>query len=50
MDLNNYQAPVSGITGWIITKGWAKDQKVAELIQVIATIIFFALSFYFFFY
>jgi hypothetical protein len=50
MDLNNYETPIGGLTGWIIKKGWAKDQKGAELIQVIVTIVFFALSFYFFFY
>lgn len=44
-----FQPQIKGLTGWLIKKGWAKDVKSAEIIQIIIAIIFFSLSFYFWF-
>ncbi len=46
----DFSAPTPKIAAWIIRKGWAKDVAGANLIQIIASIIFFALAAYFAFF
>jgi hypothetical protein len=38
----------SGLTAWIIKKGWAKDEKGANSMMIIVTIICFALAIFVF--
>lgn len=43
-----YQPNRGGFAGWLIKKKLAKDEKGAQVIMIILTILCFALSFYFF--
>ena len=43
----NFSAPPPKLAAWIIKKGWAKDVAGANLIQIIAAAIFFALAAFF---
>jgi hypothetical protein len=41
---NNSQQ--SGIVGWLVQKGLAKDQKAAEIILIIVTLVCFGIAIY----
>jgi hypothetical protein len=45
----NQSANVPGLTGWIIAKGWAKDEKTAKLYMVIFSLVCYAITGYLFF-
>lgn len=45
---NQYSVQPRGFVGWLIGKGFAKDEAGANKIQIGIAIAFFALSIYFF--
>jgi hypothetical protein len=36
-----------GIAGWFIKKGWVKDEKSANVLMIIISIVCLAIAFYF---
>jgi len=43
----DFSAPAPKLASWIIKKGWAKDVAGANMLQIIAAVIFFALAAFF---
>lgn len=43
----NFSAPPPKLAAWIIKKGLAKDVAGANMIQILAAVIFFGLAVYF---
>ncbi|MFZ2038986.1 MAG: hypothetical protein WAV11_03565 [Minisyncoccia bacterium] len=37
----------TGITAWFIKNGWVKDQKSAEVLMIVISIVCFAVAIYF---